>query len=459
MALLLPMIMGTKEEVKASRLKFESNLEVLIKERIPLLDPVKEFGRTNFLLAYHGLNDKQILQRVADFYEQACPALLYEAPHCARPREVGVKRRIGFLSKYITRHSVALSFQGIIQALASRNDFELYLISHTDADDALIHSTYPTLGERFVRIKNDLAVARDQISKLELDVLVYLDIGMEAFGYFLAYSRLARIQCVSGGHPVTTGISNMDYYLSSDLIEGTDADEHYSEELVRLPFGPLYLPRPGMPPIMKTRAELGLPLEGSLYICPLLLHKLHPDFDEAIGRILSLDPNGRVVLIADKEFSYRQEKLIERFEKTLSSQILQRVVFIPWVNDPHDFIAVINSCDVVLDSFHFGLGTTIMPIAVVGTPFVTKPSEYQRGRVGLYYAKLLEMEECVAHTTEEYAQLAVSIARNPNHRLLLKTKFLRNSHVLFENQKAIEDMIKFLSEVVPRGEIVAPLVM
>ena len=38
--------------------------------------------------------------------------------------------------------------------------------------------------------------------------------------------RLAPVQCVGWGHPVTTGSPNIDYYLSGDM-ETDESDSHY----------------------------------------------------------------------------------------------------------------------------------------------------------------------------------------------------------------------------------------
>src|SRR4029077_3651576 len=89
-------------------------------------------------------------------------------------------------------------------------------------------------SERSVRLPADLERARSAIAALELDVLFYQDIGMETFTYFLAFSRLAPVQCTFFGHPDTTGIANMDYFVSSTLFEPADGPAHYSEELVAL---------------------------------------------------------------------------------------------------------------------------------------------------------------------------------------------------------------------------------
>src|SRR2546426_1161111 len=66
-----------------------------------------------------------------------------------------------------------------------------------------------------------------------LHVLIFPEIGMDPVTTKLATLRLAPVQCNSWGHPITSGMPTMDYYLSSDLMEPADGQEHYTEELVR----------------------------------------------------------------------------------------------------------------------------------------------------------------------------------------------------------------------------------
>jgi predicted O-linked N-acetylglucosamine transferase (SPINDLY family) len=298
-----------------------------------------------------------------------------------------------------------------------------------------------------MRLADNLDSAREQVSSLELDVLVYLDIGMDPFSYFLAFARLARVQCVLGGHPVTTGIAAMDYFISSDLIEAADAQEQYSEKLVRLPIGLFYFERPVVPVTFKSRSELGMPSAGHSYVCPMMLHKLHPDFDAAIARILELDPSGHVILIADKKYNAWQSLLERRFEMTVPQDVRDRIIFLPWLTDWQDFASLCKVADVVLDSFHFGIGTTAITTCSVGTPFVTNPGELMRGRVGLFYAKLMDVMECVAKDAEEYAQKAVAIASNSVLREGIQTKILANNRILFENAQSIEAGVDFFRRV------------
>ncbi len=450
LAMLLPPIMGTKSEVELSRKSFEDNLERISQEQIEIVNPVNEIFFTSFYMAFHGLNDKYLQKKVADFYAQACPSLLYVAPHCKQPRNSG-RRRIGFLSRFISKHSVALSFSGIVSDLALLGDFEVSLISWTEMNAQALQETYPNFAGVHVSLSEDLAVSRQQIAELELDILVYLDIGMDTPTYLLAFARLARKQCVLGGHPVTTGIANMDYFISSELMEIEGAQEHYTEKLVRLPFGLFYFKRPALPTSFKSRAELGMPSSGNVYICPMMLQKLHPDFDDAMARILELDPTGHVVLINDNKYGYWKSILEKRFERTIPENVRARIQFLPWVADYQDFMGMVRAADVLLDSFHFGIGTTVIATCSVGTPFVTRPSEFMRGRAGMFFANLMLVPECIALDCEDYAQKAVAFATNKVMRKETQGRILSNNHVLFDNAQGIQDGIDFFGKLDVEG--------
>ena len=57
-------------------------------------------------------------------------------------------------------------------------------------------------------------------------MLIYLDIGMDARNQLLAPLSLAPIQCFAWGHPVTTRLDSIDYFLTSELMEPTDGDDY-----------------------------------------------------------------------------------------------------------------------------------------------------------------------------------------------------------------------------------------
>ena len=49
-----------------------------------------------------------------------------------------------------------------------------------------------------------------------IDILLYLDSGMSAKTYLMSLSRLALVQALANGHISTSGVPNIDYYISSN---------------------------------------------------------------------------------------------------------------------------------------------------------------------------------------------------------------------------------------------------
>lgn len=443
-AMLLPAIMGPWTDVMASRIRFEARLDDLIADPPYFADPQECMGEPNFYLAYHGLNDRDLQVKVAKFYRTACPSLSYVAPHCLTPKPVGHRKiRIGIYSKFLFNHSVSTCYSRLIVGLSRNEDFDVFLLTSGRIDESI----YSGFGGEMMSLPDNLLRSRESIATRELDVMLFLDIGMEPTSYFLAFARLARSQCVMAGHPVTTGIDTVDFFLSSAVFETADADDHYSEQLVRLPEPLVCYGPPDVPSALQTRAELGLPSNGHLYMCPMKLQKIHPEFDEAISRILSLDSDGWIVLFDDHKHLHWKEMLRRRFQTTIPETLRDRIVFVGWMTDYKDFVGAVIHADVLLDPFHFGIGSTVVVIGATGTPQVTRSGEFMRGRMGAYYNDLLEVGECTVHDTEAYAQKAVRIACTPEFRADLARRILKNGYRLYEDPRPLQHLQEFIHSV------------
>ena len=227
LAMMLPAILKSSDTVHDVRRRFETNVANLLERDLLVRDPVIEIGAINFYLAYHGCNDRDLQVLVARLFAKSCPSLEFIAPHCQPP--VATKRRgkiaMGFISRFFSDHSVGTVMHGVIAHLA-RDAISVTLISLPQPEDPIANDIR-LAADSTVVVPPILDVARETIAGLELDVLVYSDIGMDPFTYFLAFSRLATVQCVMGGHPVTTGIPTIDYFISSRLLEANGADAHY----------------------------------------------------------------------------------------------------------------------------------------------------------------------------------------------------------------------------------------
>ena len=140
-------------------------------------------------------------------------------------------------------------------------------------------------------------VVAQEIAADELDALVYPELGMHGETFSLASLRLAPVQCAGWGHPTTTGLPEMDYFVSCAAMEPAGAQAHYTERLGLLSgLGTRYaLPQAGA---AASRADFCLPEGRTLYLVPQSLFKIHPDNDALIAEVLARDPAGVAVMFS-----------------------------------------------------------------------------------------------------------------------------------------------------------------
>lgn len=453
MDLTLPHIFPSEQALYARRAEFEQQVEAISNSGASAA--TKDlYSPTFFNLAFHGLNDRPLMQRIARMYGLLHPDLAFSAPHLESPRDPAKKLRIGFYSTNLHNHPVAHCFAALIEGLALIEDFDVYLISPATTFDYQGVALYKGFRGHRVQTPGDYMRTRQTIAAFELDVLVYQDIGMDELTYLLAFGRLARHQCVLGGHPVTTGIPNVDYFISSKLMEPANAAEHYSEKLIQLDNLPVYFDHPKLPEHMKTRAELGLPEQGALYVCPMMLQKLHPAFDRTIGELLERDQQGHAIFFKHPDAKW-EEALSKRFDATIPASVRNRVHFLPWVGKKEDFIAINARADVIIDPFHFGIGSTAITTYAVCTPVVTLPGEFMRGRVGLAYCRLLEIEnECVATDPADYVEKAYALANDAQLASSVRAKIGERKARLYGDSGVTAELVAWFGSLarVPDAE-------
>jgi predicted O-linked N-acetylglucosamine transferase (SPINDLY family) len=403
-------------------------------------DLARDSGACVFYLAYQGLNDRDLQREVARLYMPP-PGLPAPGGGGGAPGKI----KVGFLSRLLRDHTIGRLMRGLIAHLA-RDTFSVTVFGFGAPADPLAHFIRDH-ADGYVILPDDLQAARRLVAAERLDVLCYTDVGMEPLTDALAHSRLAPVQCVTWGHPLTTGIPAMDYFISAEDLETEGAEGHYTETVVRLKTLPIYYYRPELPAARKGRAELGLPVDGHLYACPQSLFKFHPEFDDLLGRILRADPLGRLVLLRGGQ-PHWEELLRRRFAATLPD-VLDRVVFAPR-QDPAGFLCLNAAADVLLDPIHFGGGNTSYEALALGVPIVTLPSGFLRGRITYALYRQMNILDCVAASADEYVSLAVRLGTDPEYRARVSARILAANGVLYENAAGVRELEEFLRGAVAR---------
>lgn len=429
-SLIPPPISHGKSEIQYWREQLAQEIENLLSQPVPNAFELP-LTTPHFYLAFQGLDDRELLNQLAALYQRLLPF------SNERSFSAQTVKRVGVVSHHFANHSVMHCFLPLLYQL-NLAGFELFLF----ATPGLVGDTVTKELGQWAHLKhlpNDLRQAHHTMLHAELDLLIYLDIGMDAFSYFLAFGRAAPYQCVLSGHPVTTGIPTIDYFISSELLESPEAQAHYSEKLVCLPDVLVHYEFPQQAIPLKSRAQLGLPEQGNLYICPMTLFKIHPDFDPLLQQILVRDPNAQVILFRQPPF---QQELQARFSQTIPLHS-ERLHFIPWASSS-DFLQILAQANVVLDSIHFGAGNTAYLCLAAGAPMVTWPAAFLRGRVtaGLY--RQMGLLDCIATDFEDYVEKALRIAQDSSYRQQLSREIEQRRGVVFYNDRGIEAFIDWI---------------
>ncbi|MFT7644339.1 MAG: protein O-GlcNAc transferase, partial [Pirellulaceae bacterium] len=445
-ALTFPKIIESNQQIDRARELTNLRLDELLSQESDETMGGGELNFTAFELAYQGRNDIEIQTKVSRAAIKFVPSLTHVASHIDQPRTTA-KIRVGFLSEFFYSHTISKLSVGLFSELDCEN-FEKHLFIFPKKEDEW-RSKAQAAADRVVEVPRNLKCARNTIAESELDVLFYPDIGMGTYSYRLAYSRLARVQLVSWGHPVTTGIPTLDYFISSDQIEPADADEHYSEKLVRLKRLPCYYYRKPVPSAPYQWEKHGFDSLQRVYLCPQSQFKLHPEFDVILKGILSQDKNAVIVFIDG--LSEWSEKLRRRFQDSIGLELSDRIEFIPPVNQD-EFITMVRDAHVVLDPVAFGGGNTSYEAMLVGTPVVTWPGPFMRSRVthGLY--QQMGIDACVAKSASEYIELAVSIATDYRLRRRIRAQLLEANGAIFEDKAAVREFEECLKTTLSEAE-------
>ncbi|MBF0449479.1 MAG: tetratricopeptide repeat protein [Candidatus Magnetomorum sp.] len=443
----LPVLYSSNDEILFYRKRLSDYVN---HQTVPLEDPFKQVGITQFLLAYHGLDDTTIQKDIANFYYRACPDLNYQSPFLHQ-RSSHKKIKIGFVSTYLLdAHPVGKVYHGLLRYL-NRERFDVKIF-HPTGIRPLSSNIHTEFRDSIIYLKRELAETRECIVHEQPDILFFPEIGMDPFIYFLAFSRLARVQCVGWGHPVTTGIHNIDYYLSSIDMEPKNASDHYTEQLLVFNTFMTCFFRPKEHTHPLSRADFSFPADTHWYVCPQSIQKLHPDMDILFSEILKNDPKGRIFLFRGK-YPFLTEQLMRRFSKSMPS-FKQNIIFVDSM--PFDkFLRFLSLSDAVIDVPSFSSGTTTIEAISAGVPIVTMPGKFLRNRLAYGCFKRINVLDTIAKDATHFVSLANRLACDRDFKKNVENKIMEHKNLLFGNQDVIQAHENFFQWAVENKKVIS----
>jgi predicted O-linked N-acetylglucosamine transferase (SPINDLY family) len=440
-ATLLPPIPESTDHIAEWRQRFARNVRALAEDPPRLDDPATGFARSLFLLAYHGLDDRDLRADLARLYRRACPALGFTAPHCRGARPPAGKRiRVGVVSSFFYDHTIGKLNIGLVEKLP-RDRFEVTLFAVPAKTDALIQR-YRNAADRFVALPAGLWDARAAIADAAQDMLFYPEIGMEAVTYMLAFARLAPLQLTTWGHPETTGIDTIDAFLSSEWLEPAGAERCYGERLVRLEALPA---RPYAPAARRRfdRQHFGLPEDARLYACQQTLFKFHPSFDPMLAGILARDDKALLVLLEGPTPAWA-ERLAARFRRC-GIDVERKVRFLPPM-PLEQYLSLCRVADVVLDTPVFGGGNSTYEAFHQDAVVVTLEGEFLRGRISAGMYRKMGLDDLIPADAKAYVEMALRVANEPDYRAAQRRRIAERRDLLYERDDSVRALAAWLEE-------------
>jgi len=446
--LIFPIIPKSNKELEFYRDKYNSNIDLLQKRKFKIEDPQNEINPSTFYLSYSEFNNLEIKKKTSSFFRKAIPSINYNLNKNIKKTTSTIKKNkieIGFISEFFTDHTIGKLYRGLIKKINS-DKFRTTIFHLPKTKIGKIKTEIDGNVDNIINLKGDINNQQKQIEKENLDIIFYPDIGMVSSTYFLAHARLAPVQIISWGHPETSGISTIDYFLSSSLIETKDSHKFYSEKLVNFNRIPMFFIPPNLPELNLSRSDFQLPENKNLYCCPQSLFKIHPDFDRAINKIINKDKDSTIIFI---ETSYKKHKelLIERWSKNYP-HINEKVIFVKSM--PFEkFLSLLNISDILLDPFYFGAGVSFSESMLVGTPTVTMPGKFMRSRIVMGAYKQMQISNPpIANDIDHYVDIAVNLSKNKKENAKLKESLRQAAEKkLFNDLESVREFENFFENV------------
>ncbi|MEG4454180.1 O-linked N-acetylglucosamine transferase family protein [Microcoleus sp. N9_A1] len=447
--LTLPIIYNTLDEIQFYKKRFVQELKNLIQQtslRTPQnkINAFRGFSSfTNFYLAYQAHNVVESQSKYANLVHQVMAA---NYPQWVQARSMppllkNCKIRVGYISSYLHSYSGTLWLTGWLR-YADTKHFEIYCY-YTGNDPDPITEQFRQYSTEFRHIPYNLEAVCQQIIDDKLHILVFPEIGMDAATIQIAALRLAPVQCSAWGHPVTSGLPTIDYFISSELMEPEDGQLHYSETLIKLPNIGVAYPKPIVGQLTQTRSDFDLREDAIIYLCCQAPFKYLPQYDFILAEIASRVPQAQFIFP-------RGELLRERLKRAFAAINLDSEDYCLFRTIPtrQDYIAINFISDVFLDTFTWSGGNTSLEAIACNLPIVTCPGEFMRGLHTYSFLKMLGVTDTIAKNEAEYIEIAVKLGRDSKWRQDIAQRMSQRQGNLFDDRVCVTGLESFYQKVV-----------
>lgn len=317
--------------------------------------------------------------------------------------------RIGFISPDFSRHPVGTLIEPFI-SLSDKDNFELFAFSNVSKEDGQTKKLRG-LFDHFRRVSG-LASRKvvEMILEDQIDILVDLagHTGNNRLDV-MAY-KAAPIQVTYLGYFDTTGLEQVDYFLTDSLMSPPETQKYHTEELFCLPSTCLsYNAAIDTPNITPSPCLKNGYITYGMYSSPT---KITKKMARLWGRILNNTKDSRLkMVLKDGDSEETVSNVLSILEKC---DVPCERVEIQGKIPLEEYFAAYADVDIMLDTFPYNGGMTTCDALWMGVPVVSLVGEHHFSRVGLSLLSAVGLEYFAAEAEEEFVAKASALSAMPD---------------------------------------------
>ena len=317
---------------------------------------------------------------------------------------------IGFISPDFVNHSVTKFLYGTLEELKKRN-FKIYAFNLRETKE--LDSTSDSLMEIFdswhnLSNKSDLDAA-NIIRKNKINILINLVGYFENNRFKIMKFKPAPIQVAWMGYVNTTGMEEIDYFLTDPNLVKENEENLYSEKIIKLP--KIWNCHSEIKPIVEIE---NLPFLKNNYItfgCFNNSQKVTNEVIETWSKILLKIDNAKILIKGSTSFSdIAHKNIMKKFERFNIDR--SRILFFPRDENTSDHYKNYNRIDISLDTFPFPGVTTSIESSWMGVPVLTLRGNNHISRAGESININLGLTDFIAEDKNDYINKALTISKN-----------------------------------------------
>ena len=326
-------------------------------------------------------------------------------PLCVSANSPKKKIRVAYISPDFRRHVMCFFYQAFLRNY-DKESFEVYCYCLNQEDEITLQ--FKHLVNQWRNLKG---LASDEAAQIiyqdEIDILIDLAGHSANNALSILQYKPALVQISGLGYFDTTGLNEVDYFLTDRFVDPVGQhDAYFTEKLFRLSHSHFcYKPWDDNPPVKLA------PCLNNGHITFGCFNKYAKITDEAMqiwGVILNSVQGAKLIL---KSMVYINQDICDEASKRLERHGIARDRIEFRVANDH-YMEEFNDVDIMLDTFPYPGGGITCDALYMGVPVITMEGKRHGARFGYSILCNAGLAELTAKTKEAYIEKAIGLAKD-----------------------------------------------